>query len=66
MRVILDLFREQGGRLEAALETPDGQHDAFSSTLDLLRVLEGLDLFRPLADSAAELRFDSDEEETHG
>ena len=32
MRVILDLFREQGGRLEAALETPDGQHDAFSSS----------------------------------
>ena len=66
MRVIVDLFRKQGGRLGGALETQDGQHNAFPSTLDLLRVLEGLDLSRPLADSAAELGFDSDEEEAHG
>ena len=66
MRVIVDLFREQDGRLRGTLQRPDGQQDAFSSTLDLLRVLEGLDLSRQLADSAAELGSEADEEETHG
>ncbi len=66
MRVILELFREQDGRLEGTLQTPDGQCDAFSSTLDLLRVLEGLDLSRPRVDSAAERGFESDKAETRG
>ena len=57
VRVIVELFREQDGRLEGTLQTPDGEHNAFSSTLDLLRVLEGLDLSRPRADSAAERGF---------
>jgi hypothetical protein len=66
MRVIVDVYRDRDGRLEGTLQTPDGQQDGFSSTLDLLRVLEGLDLRRPRADSADELGYESDEEETHG
>lgn len=55
MRVVVELFREDNGRLEGVLELPDGQRDAFVSTLDLLRVLENLDLpHRPdLATGAA-------------
>ena len=64
--MIVDVFRERDGRLEGTLQTPDGEQDVFSSTLDLLRVLEGLDLSRPRADSAAEHGCESDEEETHG
>ena len=59
MRVIVDVFREPDGRLEGSVRAPDGRTDAFSSTLDLLRVLEGLDLSRPRADSAAALGFAS-------
>lgn len=44
MRVVVELFREDNGRLEGVLELPDGQRDVFASTLDLLRVLEGLNL----------------------
>lgn len=66
MRVIVDVFREEDGRLEGTLQTPDGQHDAFSSTLDLLRVLEGLNLSRPRVDVAGEHGYDIDEEDTHG
>jgi len=46
MRVIVEVYRESGGRLTGALHHPDGSRDAFTSTLDLLRVLEGLDLSR--------------------
>ena len=60
MRVIVDVFREQDGRLEgSAADAGRTNRNAFSSTLDLLRVLEGLDLSRPRADSAAELGFES-------
>ena len=47
MRVVVEIFREPDGRLEGTLRTPDGTVDAFTSTLDFLRVLEGLDLPRP-------------------
>jgi hypothetical protein len=46
MRVIVEVYREAGGRLTGALQHPDGSRDAFASTLDLLRLLEGLDLSR--------------------
>jgi hypothetical protein len=46
MRVIVEVYREAGGRLTGAVQHPDGSRDAFASTLDLLRVLEGLDLSR--------------------
>ena len=52
MRVVVELYREDNGRLEGVLELPDGHQDVFVSTLDLLRVLEGLDLSRR-ADPAA-------------
>ena len=44
MRVIVEVYRETGGRLTGAVHHPDGRRDAFASTLDLLRVLEALDL----------------------
>lgn len=50
MRVILDVFREADGRLEGRVQLPDGHADTFASTLDLLRVLEGLDLTPPTCD----------------
>jgi len=46
MRVIVEVYREAGGRLTGAVHHPDGNRDAFASTLDLLRVLEALDLSR--------------------
>ena len=46
MRVIVEVYREDGGRLIGAVHHPDGSQDAFASTLDLLRVLEALDLSR--------------------
>jgi hypothetical protein len=46
MRVIVEVYREAGGRLTGAVHHPDGSRDAFASTLDLLRVLEALDLSR--------------------
>jgi hypothetical protein len=42
--MVVDVFREADGRLQGVLETPDGRRDPFVSTLDLLRVLEGLEL----------------------
>ena len=54
MRVIVEVYREAGGRLTGAVHHPDGSRDAFASTLDLLRVLEALDLSRT-ADSTAQL-----------
>jgi hypothetical protein len=44
MRVVVEVFREVDGRLQGVLERADGRRDAFVSTLDLLRVLEGLEL----------------------
>jgi hypothetical protein len=46
MRVIVEVYREAGGRLTGAVHRPDGSRDTFASTLDLLRVLEALDLSR--------------------
>ena len=46
MRMVVEVFREADGRLQGVLEMADGRRDAFVSTLDLLRVLEGLDLPR--------------------
>jgi hypothetical protein len=46
MRVLLDLFRTDDGRLEGVVHTPDGDGDRFDGVLDLLRVLEGIDLVR--------------------
>ena len=46
MQVIVEVYREAGGRLTGAVHHPDGSRDAFASTLDLLRVLEALDLSR--------------------
>ena len=54
MRVIVEVYREAGGRLTGAVHHPDGSRDAFASTLDLLRVLEALDLSR-MADSTPQL-----------
>ena len=59
MRVIVEVYREAGGRLTGAVHHPDGSQDAFASTLDLLRVLEALDLSRrddPAAQSQARNR----------
>ena len=42
--MVVEVFREADGRLRGVLETSDGRCDAFVSTLDLLRVLEGLEL----------------------
>ena len=46
MRVIVEVYRETGGRLSGTVHHPDGSRDPFASTLDLLRVLEALDLSR--------------------
>ena len=42
--MVVEVFREADGRLQGVLEQADGRRDAFVSTLDLLRVLEGLEL----------------------
>lgn len=44
MRVTVDVFREADGRLEGFVDAPGGAGGRFVSTLDLLRVLEGLRL----------------------
>ena len=46
MRVQLDLFRSEDGRLEGVVHAPGGAGGAFAGVLDLLRVLEGIDLGR--------------------
>lgn len=46
MKVLVEVFREADGRLQGVLETADARRHAFVSTLDLLRVLEGLELTR--------------------
>jgi hypothetical protein len=57
MRVVVEVFREVDGRLQGVLEMADGRRDAFRSTLDLLRVLEGLELTHdPTPDTRFEAR----------
>lgn len=54
MRVTVDVFREADGRLEGFVDAPGGAGGRFVSTLDLLRVLEGLRLTpSPSSDSSA-------------
>ena len=48
MRVTLDLFRAADGRLEGVVHAPGDTGGTFAGLLDLLRVLEGLDLSRPV------------------
>jgi hypothetical protein len=69
MRVVVEIFREPDGRLEGTLRSPDGTVDAFTSTLDLLRVLEGLDLPRPPSWEAGPLeshQLNPQPKESHG
>jgi hypothetical protein len=47
MRVTLDLFRAEDGRLEGTVHAPGEAGGPFASLLDLLRVLDDLDLSRP-------------------
>lgn len=42
--MVVEVYREADGRLQGVLELADGRREAFVSTLDLLRVLEGLEL----------------------
>ena len=44
MRVQLDLFRTDDGRLEGVVTTPGGGGSPFAGVLDLLRVLESIEL----------------------
>jgi hypothetical protein len=55
MRVIVEVYREPGGRLIGAVHHPDGSRDAFASTLDLLRVLEALDMSRAAGSAPPQL-----------
>ena len=66
MRVVVEIFREPDGRLEGTLRTPDGTVDAFTSTLDFLRVLEGLDLPRPPSWGSGSLDLHHPHKEDHG
>lgn len=43
MHLSLDVFRTADGRLEGAVITEAGREEPFSSTLDLLRILEDLE-----------------------
>ena len=42
--MVVEVYREADGRLQGVLALADGRRHAFVSTLDLLRVLEGLEL----------------------
>jgi hypothetical protein len=44
VQLTVDLFHTADGRLEGTVITESGRHEAFSGTLDLLRVLEDLQL----------------------
>ncbi len=44
VQLTLDLLRTADGRLEGTVITESGREQAFSGTLDLLRVLENLQL----------------------
>ena len=48
MRVLLELFRSADGRLEGVVHAPGTRDAAFTGVLDLLRVLEEIDLGRPV------------------
>ena len=47
MRLMIDLYRADDGRLEGVVHTPDVGHSEFAGVLDLLRVLEEIDLCAP-------------------
>ena len=42
MHLTLELLRTADGRLEGVVTTESGREEAFSGTLDLLRILESL------------------------
>ena len=47
MQLTVDLLRTADGRLEGILITESGRGQAFSGTLDLLRILEDLHVEHP-------------------
>ncbi|GLZ44579.1 hypothetical protein Acsp06_07640 [Actinomycetospora sp. NBRC 106375] len=47
MHLTVDLLRTADGRLEGTVITETGREQAFSGTLDLLRILEDLQPERP-------------------
>jgi hypothetical protein len=47
MQLTVDLLRASDGRLEGTVVTDTGREQAFSGTLDLLRILEDLQPVRP-------------------
>jgi hypothetical protein len=47
MRLTVDLIRTADGRLEGTVITESDREQAFSGTLELLRVLEDLQLEQP-------------------
>lgn len=47
MQLTVDLLRTSDGRLEGTVITETGRAQAFSGTLDLLRILEELQAERP-------------------
>ncbi|MEJ2888206.1 hypothetical protein [Actinomycetospora aeridis] len=47
MHLSVDLLRTSDGRLEGTVITDSGREQAFSGTLDLLRILEDLQPERP-------------------
>jgi hypothetical protein len=61
MRVTIDLYRADDGRLEGDVCAPDGCGGRFVSVLDLLRILEDLDLTRRTADPDTGQRDRSDD-----
>jgi len=64
MRLVVEIFREPDGRLQGTLQNPGGKLDAFTSILDLLRILERLDLPRPPSWEVKPL--DPQQKESHG
>lgn len=51
MHLSVDLLRTSDGRLEGTVITETGREQAFSGTLDLLRILEDLQAERPAGPS---------------
>ncbi|GAA4935716.1 hypothetical protein EV188_11277 [Actinomycetospora succinea] len=51
MHLSVDLLRTSDGRLEGTVITESGREQAFSGTLDLLRILEDLQAERPAGPS---------------
>ena len=50
MHLTVDLLRRADGRLEGTVITETGREQAFSGTLDLLRILEDLQSESPVDD----------------